>query len=71
MVNVPVEAVKAAHSAICEQNLDDCLDPDWRGKCVKAVEAAAPYLRADAWDEGLTAGHHDRRLNANPYRTNK
>jgi len=37
------KAVQAAHAAICEQNIDDCLDPEWRGKCVKAVEAAAPY----------------------------
>lgn len=44
MVNVPAEAVQAAHAAICEQNLDDCLDPDWRGKCVKALEAAAPHM---------------------------
>jgi len=44
MVNVPTGAVQAAHAAICEQNLDDCMDPDWRGKCVKAVEAAAPYM---------------------------
>ena len=43
-MNVPMEAVRAAHSVICEQNIDDCLDPDWRGKCVKAVEAAAPFL---------------------------
>ena len=45
---IPDEAVRAAHAAICEQNIDDCLDPDWRGKCVKAVEAAAPYLLQDA-----------------------
>lgn len=44
---IPQEAVQAAHSAICEQNLDDCLDPDWRGRCVKAVEAAAPYMPSD------------------------
>jgi hypothetical protein len=43
-MNIPMEAVRAAHSVICEQNIDDCLDPDWRGKCVKAVEAAAPFL---------------------------
>lgn len=47
---IPTEAIIAAHAAICEQNLDDCLDPDWRGKCVKAVEAAAPYIQAEAWD---------------------
>ena len=44
------EAIEAAHAAICEESLKDCLDPDWRGKCVRAVEAAAPYLRAQALD---------------------
>lgn len=42
---IPEKAIQAAHAAICEQNLDDCLDSDWRGKCVKAVEAAAPYMQ--------------------------
>lgn len=42
---IPTEAARAAHAAICEQNLDDCLDPDWRGKCVKAVEAAAQHIK--------------------------
>lgn len=62
------EAVQAAHGAICEQNFNDCLE--WRGKCVKAVEAAASYIQeavldeqdwlneklADAWDEGVSDG---------------
>ena len=43
------EAVEAAHAAICDQNLDDCLE--WRGRCVKAVEAAAPIIRADVAEE--------------------
>jgi hypothetical protein len=50
-VVIPEGAVQAAHTAICEQNLDDCLDPDWRGKCVKAVEAATPSIRALAFAE--------------------
>lgn len=41
----PEKAVQAAHAAICEENFADCLE--WRGKCVKAVEAAAPYLFAE------------------------
>ena len=48
---IPDEAVVAAHAAICEENLDDCLE--WRGKCVKAVEAAAPFIRSDAKREAL------------------
>jgi len=50
-MTITEEAVQAAHSAICEENLDDCLE--WRGKCVKAVEAAAPLIRADAKREAL------------------
>jgi hypothetical protein len=65
---IPDEAVQAAHAAICEQNIDDCLDPNWRGKCVKAVEAAAPYLRADAWDEGFE-GAQGVYPQSNPYRS--
>lgn len=53
---IPTEAIVAAHAAICEQNLDDCMDPEWRGKCVKAVEAAAPHILAPAFDEGVKAG---------------
>jgi len=56
-MTITEEAVQAAHSAICEENLDDCLE--WRGKCVKAVEAAAPLIRADAkaeaWEETAEA----------------
>lgn len=47
---IPDAAVEAAHRAICEDDLDDCLD--WRGRCVKAAEAAAPHLMAEAWLEG-------------------
>lgn len=43
---IPEKAIQAAHAAVCEQSLDDCLDPDWRGKCVKAVEAAAPHIKS-------------------------
>lgn len=48
---IPEKAIQAAHAAICEQNLDDCLDPGWRGKCVKAVEAATPFILAQAFAE--------------------
>ena len=52
--------MQAAHSAICEDNLDDCLE--WRGRCVKAVEAAAPHMMAQAFEEGQKSGmrHADR-----------
>ena len=52
---IPKEAIEAAHAAICEESLKDCLDPDWRGKCVRAIEAAAPYLRAQALVDAAAA----------------
>lgn len=67
------EAVQAAHAAICEQNFDDCLE--WRGRCVKAVEAAAPRIAEQAWDEGRNCGarfpYGKRGLGTddNPYRS--
>jgi hypothetical protein len=45
-MNIKDAAAEAVHASICEQSLDDCMDPDWRGRCVKAVEAAAPHLMA-------------------------
>ena len=74
---ITAKAIQAAHAAICEQNIDDCLDPDWRGKCVKAVEAAAPCLQVAAWHEGCKAGlstnpgWEDEAIARNPYRTTK
>jgi hypothetical protein len=55
-MNISDEAVQVVHSVICEESLEDCMDPDWRGRCVKAVEAASPHLMAVAWDEGRTHG---------------
>jgi hypothetical protein len=53
---IPNEAVEAIHAAICEESLEDHMDPQWPGRCVKAAQAAAPYLMAQAWDRGETAG---------------
>jgi hypothetical protein len=61
-MNISEEAVQAAHAAICEQNFDDCLE--WRGRCVKAVEAAAPYMLAEAWAEGHESGFWNGRESA-------
>jgi hypothetical protein len=59
---LPAEAVQAVHSVICDESLEDHLDPEWPGRCVKAVEAAAPHLMAQAFDEGQKSGmrHADR-----------
>ena len=43
-MKISEEAVEAAHSVICEESLEDHLDPDWPGRCIKALEAALPYL---------------------------
>lgn len=62
-MNISDEAVEAAHRAICDDGLDECLE--WRGKCVKAVEAAAPYLIADVVAdilEGMQAWAGDKEL---------
>lgn len=50
-MNARNEAVKAVHGRICEESLSEHMDPKWPGRCVKAVQAAAPHLmaaRADA-----------------------
>lgn len=46
---ISVEAVQAVHSLICEESLEDHMDPQWPGRCVKAVQAAAPALMRSAW----------------------
>lgn len=58
IMTISNEAMQAAHAAICEENFDDCLE--WRGKCVKAVEAAAPIIRAAALREAADAIRQDR-----------
>lgn len=44
---IPKKAIQAIHSAICEESLEDHMDhPEWPGRCVKAAQAAAPYMRS-------------------------
>ena len=43
-MSIPDEAIEAAHRAICEDSYGECAE--WHGKCVKAVEAAAPYVQS-------------------------
>ena len=70
-------AARAIHAAICEESLEDHLDPAWPGKCVRAAKAAAPHLAEDrasrdqairqakqeAFEQGQKSGirHADRR----------
>ena len=74
---IPRKAIEAIHAAICEESLEDHMDPAWPGRCVKAVQAAAPHLMAAAWGEGYGAGWNDcllelenggAKMSANPYR---
>lgn len=63
---IPHKAIEAIHAAICEESLEDHMDPVWPGRCVKAAQAAAPHLMAKAFDEGQKSGmrHADRLIAA-------
>lgn len=77
---IPRKAVEAIHSAICEESLEDHMDPQWPGRCVKAAQAAAPRMMAQAWDASAEeaessgwmheAGAADTKAR-NPYRKGK
>ena len=41
-MSIPDKAVVAVHRAICEDSLEECIE--WDGRCVQAIEAAAPYM---------------------------
>jgi hypothetical protein len=76
---IPAEAVKAAAKAIAEHEGYGWLSKPanvHQEKALKAIEAAAPYMLASAWDEGKDAvwtflGNQDpqRERPTNPYRT--
>jgi len=59
---IPRKAIQAIHAAICEESLEDHMDPAWPGRCVKAAQAAYPHLMAQAFDEGQKSAlrHADR-----------
>ena len=46
-MNAREKAIEAVHSRICDESLSEHMDPMWPGRCVKAVQAAAPHLTAD------------------------
>ena len=48
---IPRKAVEAIHAVICEESLEDHMDPQWPGRCVKAAQAAAPHLMAREQDD--------------------
>jgi hypothetical protein len=72
--NKPVisdEAVEAAHRAWRAQNTEPGTIFEYNLRA--ALEAAAPYLKADAWEEGFDwgkSGEYTRldEYEANPYR---
>ena len=43
---IPRKAIAAIHAAICEESLEDHMDPEWPGRCVKAAQAAYPHIAA-------------------------
>lgn len=71
-MSIPAEAVDAFIAKLEEEGgaLEVISVPSYfRQEVRAALEAVTLPLLADAWDAGLRAGHADRRLNANPYRT--
>lgn len=54
---IPVEAVEAAHKAWREQAAQDGSIFEYNLQA--ALEAAAPYIRAFAWDDGYNKGKSD------------
>ena len=55
-MNAREKAIEAVHSRICDESLSEHMDPMWPGRCVKAVQAAAPHLTAAAWEDGRATG---------------
>ncbi|UJC77962.1 hypothetical protein D4768_09805 [Rhodococcus erythropolis] len=47
------ELAGTIHAEICEESLEDCLDPDWRGKCARAADV----LLADGWSKPRTVNN--------------
>jgi len=43
---IPRKAIEAIHAAICEESLEDHMDPAWPGRCVKAAQAAHTHIAA-------------------------
>ena len=63
---IPEAAVEAAVKEL-ERSQDIGYSTWWTVQNV--LEAAAPHMLAEAWDEGFAIGNrHDGRRDANPYR---
>jgi len=76
-MNIPTDAVEAAAKKLDELNSDagdQLSDKDW---ALEILEAAAPFIAAQAWDEGEHAGYmnnsaeqrHGVEPHVNPYRS--
>jgi hypothetical protein len=48
---IPRKAIQAIHAAICEESLEDHMDPAWPGRCVKAAQAAHPHIAASVLND--------------------
>ena len=58
------EAVEAAAKVLASHAYPISLDKPYEAAARAALEAAAPYLMAEAWDEGWQS---DDGLESNPY----
>jgi len=64
---IPDEAVEAAAKAAAKDDAEPnwYLETErfrnaWRTRMRAALEAAAPYLRSAAWEQGVEDGYHHR-----------
>ena len=79
---IPAAAIEAAARALADELQSEYLPEAWMDIATAALEAAAPYMLAAAWDEALkraaeVAWEHDASASSgvsqipNPYRPTK
>lgn len=66
---IPAEAVEAAVGALHESWCEHATREQWATILTDALEAAAPHMLAEAWEEGKEAGMLDYYHAPNPYRS--
>lgn len=68
------EAVEAAARAMAQfedwGHVSDEKKAHLRRSAKRALEAAAPHLKAEAWESAYALGYADRNVGAEPTRTN-
>ena len=66
---IPEAAVEAARTAIHRVSLDTFTHEEADVLARHALEAAAPHMLAEAWQDGATDGHLYGIQATNPYRS--